>query len=291
MAIATRSFLSYFQGLPDASGTLDADDKVLGEEDGTPVRATTAQLGAGGGGGGYTDEQAQDAVGAMVNSTLVYNDGTPSLGRAALTGDVTASAGSNATTIANDAVSNAKLANLATNRIKGRVTASSGDPEDLTPAQARTVIASDSGSATAYLDGTGNWSTPAGGGGGYAPGGTDVALADGGTGASLTDPNADRMMFWDDSAGAVTWLAPNNGLAVSGTNLNVDPATSAQVNTGSNNTNPLTPARAADSLARVYFHSAGSYSISGGRIFIGTEDPSADGFTPANGDIWMDTTP
>jgi|TARA_R100000501_G_C2628948_1_gene123399 hypothetical protein len=33
-------------------------------------------------------------------------------------------------------------------------------------------------------------------------GGTDIALADGGTGASLTDPNADRVFFWDDSAGA-----------------------------------------------------------------------------------------
>lgn len=45
-------------------------------------------------------ESAQDAVGAMVDTTLVYTDGTPLLSRAALTGDVTASAGSNATTIA-----------------------------------------------------------------------------------------------------------------------------------------------------------------------------------------------
>jgi hypothetical protein len=60
--------------------------------------------------------------------------------RSALTGDVTASAGSNSTTIANDAVTNAKLANMATATIKGRTTAGTGDPEDLTPAQARTVI-------------------------------------------------------------------------------------------------------------------------------------------------------
>jgi hypothetical protein len=52
--------------------------------------------------------------------------------RSALTGDVTASAGSNATTIANDAVTNAKLANVATATIKGRTTAGTGDPEDLT---------------------------------------------------------------------------------------------------------------------------------------------------------------
>jgi hypothetical protein len=53
----------------------------------------------------------------------------------------------------------------------------------------------------------------------YASGGTDVALADGGTGASLTDPNADRIMFWDDSAGQVTWLTAGTGLTITGTTI------------------------------------------------------------------------
>lgn len=52
--------------------------------------------------------------------------------RAALTGDVTASQNSNTTTIANDAVTNAKLANMASPSLKGRTTATTGDPEDLT---------------------------------------------------------------------------------------------------------------------------------------------------------------
>lgn len=47
----------------------------------------------------FTTEQAQDAVGAMVDASLVYVDATPLLTRAALTGDVTASQGSNATTV------------------------------------------------------------------------------------------------------------------------------------------------------------------------------------------------
>lgn len=47
----------------------------------------------------YTDELAQDAVGVMVDASLTYVDATPLLQRAALTGDVTASAGSNATLI------------------------------------------------------------------------------------------------------------------------------------------------------------------------------------------------
>jgi hypothetical protein len=49
--------------------------------------------------------------------------------------------------------------------------------------------------------------------------GTDLSLANGGTGASLTDPNADRIMFWDDSAGAVTWLTAGTGLSISGTTM------------------------------------------------------------------------
>lgn len=48
----------------------------------------------------FSTEDAQDAVGAMVDSTLIYTDGTPLLSRAALTGDITASSGSNATTLA-----------------------------------------------------------------------------------------------------------------------------------------------------------------------------------------------
>jgi hypothetical protein len=55
----------------------------------------------------------------------------------------------------------------------------------------------------------------------YRVGGSDVTLADGGTGASLADPNADRIMFWDDSAGQVTWLSTGSDLSISGTTINV----------------------------------------------------------------------
>jgi hypothetical protein len=37
--------------------------------------------------------------------------------------------------------------------------------------------------------------------------------------ATLPDPNADRMLFWDDSAGAIGHLAPGVGLAIAGTVL------------------------------------------------------------------------
>jgi hypothetical protein len=58
-----------------------------------------------------------------------------------LTSDVTGSGtGSFATTIANDAVSNAKAANMANATIKGRTMAGTGDPEDLTAAQAAAIL-------------------------------------------------------------------------------------------------------------------------------------------------------
>ena len=38
---------------------------------------------------------------------------------------------------------------------------------------------------------------------------------------TLTDPNADRLMFWDDSAGNVAWLTLNGAFEFSTTNLRV----------------------------------------------------------------------
>lgn len=96
----------------------------------------------------YTDEMAQDAVGAMVDSTLVYTDATPLLSRAALTGDVTASAGSNTLTIANDAVTYAKMQNVsATDKILGRSTAGAGDVEEITCTAAGRALLDDADAA------------------------------------------------------------------------------------------------------------------------------------------------
>lgn len=75
--------------------------------------------------------------------------------------------------------------------------------------------------------------------GGSVTGITDLALADGGTGASLTDPNADRILFWDDSAGQVTWLTPGTNLAITTTTIDASsgaPSDAKYLTTASNGT-------------------------------------------------------
>jgi hypothetical protein len=54
----------------------------------------------------------------------------------------------------------------------------------------------------------------------YMTNGTDVTLADGGLGVSLSDPNADHVVFWDDSAGAAGWLQIGPTFSVTTTILN-----------------------------------------------------------------------
>lgn len=93
-----------------------------------------------------------------------------------LTGDVTGSGtGSFAATIASSAVTNAKLADMANNTVKGNVSGSSAAPSDLTAAQLTTLVnpftASLSGAAPASGGGTtnflradGTWVAPSGSG-------------------------------------------------------------------------------------------------------------------------------
>jgi hypothetical protein len=117
----------------------------------------------------------------------------------ALTGDVTASGpGSVAATIANSAVTNAKLADVATATFKGRTTGGTGAVEDLTATQATALLnamVGDSGSggtkglvpapaigdSTKYLKGDGTWGT-------VSAGGVTV-------GNSITSGTANRVLY------------------------------------------------------------------------------------------------
>ncbi len=42
---------------------------------------------------------------------------------------------------------------------------------------------------------------------------------------NLTDPNADRIPFWDDSAGQIVWLTPGSNLTITGTTINATSGT------------------------------------------------------------------
>lgn len=119
--------------------------------------------------------QANDAVlvrrGASAPNTgalIAVSD----IANATHTGDVT---GSTDLTIANDAVTNAKLANMATATLKGRATAGTGDPEDLTGTQATALLdaftsgakglaPASGGGTTNFLRADGTWAAPGGGG-------------------------------------------------------------------------------------------------------------------------------
>lgn len=137
-------------------------------------------------GGGYTDEQAQDAVGAMINGSLTYVDATPSLGVTfgttagtsaegnhthaslyqPLDSDLTTIAGLTATT---DNFIQSKSSAWAS-RTPAQVTADliamvgdsgSGGTKGLVPAPAAGDAA-----ASKFLKADGTWATPSGGGGG-----------------------------------------------------------------------------------------------------------------------------
>ncbi len=71
-----------------------------------------------------------------------------------LTGDVTGSGtGSFAATVANDAVTNAKAANMAESTLKGRASgAGTGDPTDLTATQVRTILNVEDGATADQSD-------------------------------------------------------------------------------------------------------------------------------------------
>jgi hypothetical protein len=139
-----------------------------------------------------------------------------------LTSDVTGSGtGSFATTIAAGAVSLSKMANMATASILGRNTGGTGSPEVLSAATTKTLLSLNNVENTALTTWTGSTSiTTLGTISTGSWNATNIPLGKGGTGASLTDPNADRLMFWDDSAGTVDWLTLGTNLSITGTTLN-----------------------------------------------------------------------
>lgn len=100
-----------------------------------------------------------NAQGVTLGATLAFSGAA--LQTAALTGDVTAAANSFATTIANGAVSLAKMANLAADSFIGNNTAAPATPLALTAAQAKILLSIVAGDVAYTAAGTGGTATTA----------------------------------------------------------------------------------------------------------------------------------
>lgn len=87
-----------------------------------------------------------------------------------------------------------------------------------------------------------------------------LPMGNGGTGAALVDPNADRFVFWDDSASSMAFLTPGTGLTITTTTVDVatasatvsgivELATDAETVTGTDTIRATTPANLVAKMA------------------------------------------
>ena len=123
----------------------------------------------------YTDEEAQDAVGAMIDGSLIYADATPRLSRAALTGAITANEGNNTTALGS--FTKAQLDTAVSDGVPlfvgDIIGLTDGDKGDITVSASGTVwnidaatvgvtelSATGTPSSTTFLRGDNTWATP-----------------------------------------------------------------------------------------------------------------------------------
>lgn len=221
--LATPSSANLRAALTDETGTGIA--YFVGGALGTPSSATLTSA------TGLPISTGLTGAGTGVLTALAVNVGSagaPVVNGGALgtpsSGTLTNATGLPTAGLVANAVTNAKLAQVSTATFKGRTTAGTGDPEDLTATQATALLnlatASVKGlapvlpnDATKYLDGTGNYSTPAGGGGSTPTSPnvlinprTDIDQRNGNVAATVADNAywADRWRYIGEASASLT---------------------------------------------------------------------------------------
>ena len=140
-------------------------------------------------------------------------------------------------------VTNAKLSDMATARIKGRVTAGTGDPEDLTGTQVTTlldqftsslkgVVPASPGGTTTFMRADGTWAAPPAGGGG---------------GDMLAINNLNEVASKPTAFANIKQAATEVATGV------VELATQAEVTTGTDDVRAITPLKLATRIAGLGF--------------------------------------
>lgn len=151
----------------DASNVFTNDNEfnnlILNDQDGTPVADREFRV---------IDGKVLVADIAEIEGRYIKKESLEQLSAAELLDDI---------------ITNAKLANVATSTVKGRITAGSGDPEDLTVAQLTTLVdiftstlkgavPGSGGGSTNFLRADGVWAAPPGAGGGEANTASNVGV-------------------------------------------------------------------------------------------------------------------